>query len=65
MELDRIVDVVVLIATLLGGAAAVVLLLSSLVVDNVPPRVQQGRWLLLSMIVLGVAGFLLEWLVIH
>jgi hypothetical protein len=65
VELHRILDVVVLIATLLGGAAAVVLLLSSLVFDNVAERVPQGRWLLLSMIVLGVAGFLLEWLVIH
>ncbi len=65
MPFERILDVVVLITTLLGGAAAVLLLLSSLVLGRVPDHLAGSRWLLLSVVGLGAALLLLEWLVIH
>ncbi|MDP9224264.1 MAG: hypothetical protein M3P18_10480 [Actinomycetota bacterium] len=65
MPFERILDVIVLITTLLGGAAAVLLLLSSLVLDKVPDHLARGRWVLLSIVALGAALLLVEWLVIH
>jgi hypothetical protein len=65
VSFHRAFDVIVLVATLLGGAAALILVLGPLVFETVPGRLRQGRGLLLSLALVALVLFLLEWLVIR
>jgi hypothetical protein len=57
--------VVVLASTLFGGAGALILVVAPLVFDSPPEGLARARPLVLGLILLAVAVFLAEWLVVH
>jgi hypothetical protein len=57
--------VFVLASTLFGAAGAALLSLGPLIFESPPPGLARARPLLIGAIVLAVAVFATEWLVVH